>query len=874
MSKFTIQVFILALALTKPFTSCPQELSDLSSMVRLKNDWYVQRSSLIRGNGFDLTSKNIQKKEWYRATVPSTVMGVLTGNGLYGNIFSGKNYSEIDKGQFDDSWWYLTEFSLPTLKPGQHVTLIFNGISYYANIWLNGELIASRDSIFGPFRRFEFDITSHIQKNNKLAVEVFKAQPGDFNLGFVDWNPRPSDENMGLWRDVLIQVTGNVNLNNTFVQSKLNTGTLKEASLTLRTTLRNYAGKPVDGFLRGKIENRDFSYPVHLEGKTTRELVLTPDQVYSLLIKNPRLWWCNNMGSPELYKLQLWFESGGFITDSDEVTFGIRDIECYTNSMGYKGFKLNGKEILIKGAGWTDDIFLRDSAASLETQVQYAKHLNLNTLRFESFWGNTDEIYSLCDKYGLLAMVGWSCQWEWEEYLGKPCDDFGGIQSDSDMDLALKSYRDQILWLRNHPSIFVWLVGSDKCPRPELEVKYQELFNNLDNRPYLASAGTRASTVSGPTGVKMNGPYEFVAPVYWYVDKVNGGAFGFNTETGPGPQVPVMESLRKMLPGDKLWPPNDTWDYHCTHSKEAFNTMNVFNHALEERYGKAANLEDYLLKSDAQSYEAVKAMFEAFRSRIPVATGIIQWMLNSAWPSLYWHLYDYYLEPSAAYYAVRKANQPVQLIYDYGDNSVYAVNETLKAASDYTASVTLLDINSKPVFHKELHLNLGPVKSEKLIVLDSIQGTVFLNLRLSGPNGKPVAGNFCWINGKPDEFDWEKTTWAYTPMKAYTDFRALNSLAESEIKAVYDVKDNGDKEIINVSLTNTSDKIAFFVSLALYDNNGERIKPVFWDDNYLSLLPGEKRIVSCDIFKNTLAGMKPRVVLSGWNIKQQNAEIK
>jgi exo-1,4-beta-D-glucosaminidase len=336
----------------------------------------------------------------------------------------------------------------------------------------------------------------------------------------------------------------------------------------------------------------------------------------------------------------------------------------------------------------------------------------------------------------------------------------------------------------------------------------------------------------------------------------------------------VIESLRKMLPADELWPPNDVWDYHCTHSKEAFNTMDVFNRALDERYGKPGNLQDYLLKSDAQSYEAVKAMFEAFRSRIPVATGIIQWMLNSAWPSLYWHLYDYYLQPSAAYYAVRKANQPVQLIYDYGDNSVYAVNETLKAVSDYGASVKMLDINSQLVFKKDLHFNLGSGNSERLLVLDSINGMVFLDLRISGPNGKPVSGNFYWINGKPDEFDWGKTTWAYTPMKDYTDFMALNTLAESAVNAEYEVKHNGDNEIVTASLTNTSGKVAFFISLALYDENGGRINPVFWDDNYLSLLPGEKRAVSCTVSKHILAGIMPRVVLAGWNIKQQSAELK
>ena len=875
MIKKTVLFIGLALSMLWPVLSFSQKETDLAGRIALKEGWFVQNSAKIRLTGDELSSDVTMKGDWYKASVPSTVMGVLTKNGLYNDIFVGNNYESIDKLQFDHSWWYVRPFEIQSVKKNQHITLHFEGINYYANIWLNGKLLASRDSVFGTFRRFGFDVTNLVKPNgNVLAVEIFRAQPGDFNLGFVDWNPRPVDENMGIWREVYLKLTGEVELANSYVESKVNTKTLDEADLTIKTNLRNNSAKPVDGFLTGKIAKIEFRYPLAIRPGETVNLALTKEQIPALHLKNPRLWWCNNLGSPELYHLDLRFETGNTISDADKITFGIREIECYTNPAGHKGYKLNGKEVLIKGGGWTDDIFLRDSLESLETQVQYVKHMNLNTIRFESIWGNSRDIYSLCDKYGILAMVGWSCQWEWDEYLGKPCDDFGGIQTEQEMTLAINSFRDQVLWLRNHPSIFVWMVGSDKCPKPELELRYIELFKSLDNRPYLATAGTRISTVSGPCGVKMNGPYEYVAPDYWYIDTILGGAFGFNTETGPGPQVPVLESLKKMLPADKLWPINGDWNYHCTHSKQALNSMDVFNEAMNARYGKPANLEDYLLKSDAQSYEALKAMFEAFRANIPKTTGIIQWMLNSAWPSLYWQLYDYYLTPTPAFYAARKANQPIQLVYDYGDNAIYAINETLKDVRNYKASVKLLDTGSKELLNRELDIAIAANTSKKIMDLDTLTETVFLGMKLSDAAGKNMADNFYWLSAKKDEFAWDKTTWVYTPMKGFTDFSALNLLPASDVAMTYKMTDHGNETLLKVSLQNRASKIAFFLSLSLTDSKGATISPLFWDDNYLSLLPGERREITCIIPKNALNGIKTEVKLSGWNVKGKTVEIK
>lgn len=846
----------------------------ISSRIQLSGNWKVQQNKKISSDGATLSSTANTAENWYKASVPSTVMGVLTANGLYKDIFVGNNYTKIDKTQFDDSWWYKTEFDLPNISPENNISLHFDGINYYANIWLNGKLIASRDKVFGTFRVFAFDITALAKKKgNILAVEIFRAQPGDFNTGFVDWNPRPLDENMGIWRPVYVKIDGAVGFKNTAVQSKVNTATLKEAWLTVKTELENHTSEIVSGTLVGKIGTNEFRYPVKLNPNETKDLALTSNEIASLYVKNPKLWWCNNLGEPNLQKLSLRFETNKKISDSDEIVFGIREIETYFTQEGHKGFILNGKKILIKGAGWTDDIFLRDTKESLETQLQYVKHMNLNTLRFESIWGTSQDVYDLCDKYGILAMVGWSCQWEWEEYLGKPCDAFGGIQTEADVNLALESLSDQIHWLRNHPSIFVWFLGSDKLPKPELEIKYKNLIAKIDNRPYLLTAGTRTSEVSGPVGVKMNGPYEYVSPNYWFEDTKNGGAFGFNTETSPGAAIPSLESIKKMIPEDKLWPINTDWNYHCTHSVVAFRNLDVNTLNLENRYGKAKDLQDYIKKSEALGYEAMSGMFEGFRARIPQSTGIIQWMLNSAWPSFYWQLYDYYLLPTSSYYATRKANNINQLIYDYAKNEIVAVNESLNSEQNLKAQITVYDFNSKLLKTEIVPFDIKSITSQSIQPLDNYSEGVFLDLKLLDGKGTQIASNFYWLSNKKDIFDWEKTFWGNTPLKEYADFTKLNDLPKSEIVTKFATKTVENNSELSVTLENTNSKLGFFINLKVVDDAGKTIFPVFWDDNFISVLPNEKRVLKCIIPNNLVQNTKMKLIISGWNVDEQTYKI-
>jgi exo-1,4-beta-D-glucosaminidase len=527
---------------------------------------------------------------------------------------------------------------------------------------------------------------------------------------------------------------------------------------------------------------------------------------------------------------------------------------------------VNGKKVLIRGGGWVDDIFLREDDKNLEAQLDYVRHMNLNTVRLEGFWGSSQKIYDLADRKGILVMTGYSCQWEWDHYLGAPQADkkYGAAKDGPNADLLVAYLRDQVVWLRNHPSVLVWVVGSDKLPYPEVEKRYRALLKEIDpSRPYLASAKGWQSDVSGATAVKMLGPYNYVTPNYWWEDKSHGGAYGFNTETGPGPQVPPLASLKKMIPADKLWPVNELWNYHC--AEHEYSDLTLMMKAFDARYGAAKNVEEFAFKAQASNFEAMRAMFEAFGANKPRTTGLIQWMLNAAWPKLYWQLYDHYLMPNGAFYGARKASQPQNLVYDPAARGIYLVNDTLAALRDRTVQVTLLDVNSKPVFQKKVKAAVdanGAVKVLELPALDGKSPAYFLDLKLRGAQGI-ISENFYWLSPKADVLDPEKSTEPFMPNKSFADFTAFNTMPAAKVKVTSKWKAGGGE----VTLANTSDKVAFFIELQVNRGPGdEPVVPVLWSDNYVSLLPGEHKTLKVGFADGDLKGTKPALAVKGWNL--------
>lgn len=801
--------------------------------------------------------------------VPTTVFAALVKSGKFKDPYFADNLDKVPTGLFRTGWKYSKSFQVPSRLLKSFSRLCLDGVNYSADIYLNGTKIASADTLKGAFRRFEVDVTGKLKSgNNELSIVVYPPKPGDFTIGFVDWTPRPPDNNMGLWRGVSLRFNGAVSVNNPFVKTRINPASHHEASLTIESTVINHSPKSVRTTVKGRIEDIEIAEEITLKPFEKKLLVWTPERFPALKMKNARLWWPVSLGEPNLYTLQMLTSVDNKISDQLSENFGIREITDYINAKGSRMYRVNGRDFQLRGGGWTDDLLLREDEKNVEAQVQYTKLMNLNCIRLEGFWGSSEKLYHECDKHGILLMVGWSCQWEWDEYVGKECDEFGGIKTPEEIDLVARSLNDHVLWLRNHPSVFVWVLGSDKLPRPALEKRYlSDLKLSDDTRPSLMACKMLHSEITGSTGVKMNGPYDYVSPNYWYLDTTYGGGYGFNTETGPGPQIPLAESLRKMFPENKLWPVNELWNYHS--GRNQFNTIDNYVNAMKMRYGESKSFDEFVKKAQVNNYEAIRPMFEAFAVNKAEAGGIIQWMLNASWPKLYWQLYDYYLAPTSAFFGTQQALKPLNIIYNYGNNAIYVSNDHTQSFSNLTAEIKLLDINSNEVFSQKVPFSVEAYSSKKLYSLPGIPDistTYFANLRILSDAGKELSRSFYWLSNKNDEPDFPKSDWYITPLKAYADFTALGNMPAVTIAGKSVAEPRGDKTSITVELQNTSDKLAFFIELKLKGaSGGEMVLPAFWTDNYVSLLPGEKRVLTVAVNTADLKGEKPVVEVKGFN---------
>lgn len=862
--------------------SCGVDTRTAERRVYLEDGWRLFSSESVSVDGSVISSPSFDKKVGYPVKVPATVMHGLMQNDLFPDIFEPHVLEKMDKAPYEVPWWYRKEFRIDALTDLDFYQLTFEGLNYKANVWLNGTRIAGEDSIQGSYGVWNFDVTEFLKKGtNHLAVEIIPPVFGvDVHMGFVDWNPTPPDRLMGIWRGVLLTRSGPVSMRHSNVVTKVDKETLQSAEVTLTTELTNHTGLVQNATVVASFDGIHIRQQVQLHANETREVFFSPSDFSELKLENPRLWWPNNMGDQPLYDVTLGVTVNDEESDKETFRFGIREIEDFWNESGYRGFMVNGQKVMLRSAGWVDDIFLGDSDEKVKAMVRYAKHMNLNSLRLEGFWGRNRTIMDMADECGLLLMHGWSAHWEWDSYVGIPHDNYVSIRGEEAMTLHANNYRDQVLWLRRHPSVAIWTYGSDKLPRPELEVMLNERMAKIDTtRPILSYCGgamlmgdsdPRQSEISGPTGVKMEGPYDWVPPVYWYIDKRYGGAFGFNTEVGPGPQIPPLPSIKKMLPEEHLWPVDDVWLYYS--GRNQFENLDRFLNAFHARYGHSDNIETFLLKNQVSNYEAIRPMFEAFAVNKFHSTGVVQWMYNSAWPTLYWQLFDYYLMPNGAFYGTKKAAAPLLPVYNYGDHGIYINNDRLEEAKDLSLHVKVYDIHSNMLFDRIEKLSVAANSAVKVLNIPELEGltsTYFLDLRLADQQGGVIENNFYWLSTVPDIPDFEKTTWYWTPNKQHADFSALNSMPKTEVTYSYSINHDANEVSFEVEAHNPTDKIAFFIDFMLVDEKtGEPVLPVFWSDNYISLLPGEQRTLTGTADTHHLENTKGlKIVMQGFNLE-------
>jgi exo-1,4-beta-D-glucosaminidase len=897
--KSTVAFLFLGLAL--PFSRAAAAPDRLA----LSNGWFLQSSRQISVSPEILSSPAFAPEGWRETKVPSTVLAAQVAGGEFKDIYYADNLRKLPGASaapddtaapnpYDVPWWFRTEFRLPPAFKGRKVWLHFNGINPKANVWLNGKKLADSTQVASAFRLFELDATPAIDpdRTNVLAVEVFPPTDADFGINLVDWVPTPPDKNMGLWREVYLTASGPVRLRYPSVATHFPDDTLQRADLTVRAELANDTDAPVTGVLRGGFDDVTLAKAVTLAPGEHRSVILTPEEFPQLRIAHPAVWWPAGWGEPTLHQLSLAFDAAGATSDAQTCAFGIREITSelhgaaprpggvFNNNGDFSRIetderplllRVNHRPILIRGGGWCPDMLMRTSPERIAAEFRYLLDMHLNAIRLEGkLEGET--FFDLADRMGILILAGWCCGDIWERW---------GTWKPNDRTIACESQRTEVLRLRHHASVALWMNGSDNHPPADVETTYRKILADAGwPNPSVSSATSVPTSVSGPTGVKMTGPYDYVPPSYWLVDQEHfGGAFGFSTETSPGAAIPDLGSLKKFLPAEKLWPVNEIWNLHAG-AGSLNNNITHFREAMDAIYGPPAGLDDFLRKSQAMCYDGQRAMFEAYARNKYQSTGVIQWMLNNGWPSIMWHLYDYYLQPAAGYFGTKKACEPLHIQYSYDDRSVVVVNSLIRDCPGLTAEAALLDFDLRPLFTRTVKLDSPADSVQRIVTLPEVptaSDVTFVRLTLTDRSGRAVSSNFYWLPRTLSTFDWSqeqaKAHPYYTAVKNYEDLTLLNRLPEVRPTATASARHRPEGEEVSVTVHNPTDHLAFQVHLALVGaKSGNEILPVLWEDNYFALMPGESRTVVARYDSVPDAGPLALTV-NGWNIAPQSLPV-
>lgn len=850
--------------------------------IPLTSGWSLQSSSETDQSGDLLSTADALTLGWHKTDLPTTVLAALVQNNVYPDPYYGDNLTKIPGYQegrwlsmpegspFRHSWWFAKSFNFPESAADRYVTLHFDGINYQANIWLNGKLVAGKDQVIGMFRRFQFDVTklSKPGQPQYLAVEIigpgqmsernFRTKQVEATTGWDDHNPQPPDLNMGIWEDVFLVISGPVRVQHPYVAANLEMPSLAKADLTVSARLENLTDKAMSTVLSGTIETRTFAKTVDLAPRETKWVEFTPEEFSTLKVENPRVWWPQSDTPPEMYKLELEATVDGSPSDTVSTPFGIRDATTYINTEGWRGYRINGKNILIRGGAWmTCDMMLQFSDRRYDALVRYAREANLNMLRSEGFSiRETDEFYDACDRHGVMVT---------QQIFGRSIPDEA---------LAIACIEDTILRIRNHPSLVHFLGHDETFPTPTLDKAYKDLIARYTpQRTYQPHSGAFDVAERFETGGTRTGTRElwtYAHPGKHYLGKED-GAWGFAQSGGIGGIVAPLASLRRMMPEESLWPPtNDIWSLHTViQGVKFFDT--VFEQ-LNLRYGEPSGIEDFEKKAMMLNYECARAMFESYGQNKYHATGITTWKYDAAWPAaMTWQYVDWYLNVGGAYYGAKKACEPLHGQYSYGDDSVYVVNSHYEEVAGLQVQARLFDFNLNKVWEKSTSVDIGPDGVSKALDVewtDDIPSPFFLDLRLRNKKGVEVTRNFYWLATRKDAVKEMTDSWDNfkLTMETTPDFTPLNSLPRVGLRVnpQFSSTQAGNRAVVHVH--NPTGHLAFGIHLAITrGEQGEEVLPCYWEDNYFSLLPGEERTVTAEFNEEDLGSSTPVVSVGGWN---------
>jgi len=809
--------------------------------------WRLQRGSLVTAAGETISKSGFADEGWIVATVPGTVLTSYYNVGAIPDPNFGDNQLMISDSFFCADFWYRNEFVPPAAGPGQHVWLNFDGINWKADIFLNGEKLGR---IEGGFMRGRFDVTRllHPGEKNALAVRIEKtATPGsvkektyenpDKNGGALgadnptyhatigwDWIPTMRGRDTGIWKDVYLAVSGPVTIESPFVASSMSLPDTSRADVSVTVTLRNYETRAVNGTLRGRFGDVRFETPVALDPSAEKTVKLDPSTNATLRLQNPKLWWPTGYGDPNLYPVELKFETAdGKTSDSTAFQAGIRQF-TYSENGGVLKMWVNGRRFIPRGGNWGfGESMLRYRAREYDAAVRYHRDMNLNMIRDWVGQIGDDEFYEACDRHGIVV---WQDFWLANPWDGPDPDDDG---------MFLRNVQDYVLRIRNHPSIGLYCGRNEGYPPWTVDAGIRQTLAEL--HPGLHYISSSADDV-----VSGHGPYQAV-PVKAYFERA---PTRFHSEMGM-PNIVTLDSLRLMMPEAAMWPQGRMWGLHdfCLHGAQGGAS---FIERIRNSYGGAETVADWLELAQFVNYEGYRAMFEAqSRNRM----GLLIWMSHPAWPSFVWQTYDYYFDPTAAYFGVKKASEPLHIQWNPVSDSVEVVNYSGGDARGLSAHVAILNLDGSLQWEKTATVDSAEDSTQTAMKLEypaTLTPVHFLRLELKRGT-EVISENFYWRGLKDG------------------DYRAIRDLPKVKLDASTSAKRQGDHWRLVTELHNGSKTPALMVRLkAVREKSGDRILPALYGDNYVSLMPGERRTIVTELQHVDTRGEQPRIAIEGFNL--------
>jgi hypothetical protein len=805
--------------------------------------WRLQRSNLAKAEGEALSRPGYQDSEWLVATVPGTVLTSYLNVGAIPDPNFGENQLYISDSYFYADFWYRTEFTAPEITAKQIAWLNFDGINWKAEVYLNGEKLGR---IEGGFMRGRFDVTGKLIAGhlNALAVRIEKnATPGSVHqktfdrpgknggglgadnptyhasVGW-DWIPTIRGRNTGIWGAVYLTTTGAVTIEDPFVSATLPLPDTSSADLRIEADLVNHQSTPVTGTLRGRFGDLRFEQTVTLAAMERKTVGLNAATHPQLRLMNPKLWWPAGYGDPFLYDVELVFEAaGGEAMDRKAFKAGVRQMTSSEEGGALKMW-INGRRFVARGGNWGfGESMLRYRAREFDTAVRYHREMNFTMIRNWVGQVGDDAFYEACDRHGVMV---------WQDFwLANPWDG----PDPEDNPLFLSNVKDLVLRIRNHASVGLYCGRNEGFPPKPLEDGMRKILGEL--HPGLHYIPSSADDV-----VSGHGPYSAMPPSFYF----RNADPKLHSEIG-APTIPPIESVRLMMPRSALWPQGLDWGLHDFCLQGAQGGAG-FRNIVEHGYGGATSVEEWVELAQYVNYDVYRAMFEA-QSRHRM--GLLLWMSHPCWPSFVWQTYDYYFEPTAAYFGCKKGSEPLHIQWNRDDETIEVVNYSAGNVPGLTAQVEILNMDGARMGQKSATLDSLEDSTSSCIPMEYPAGLTavhFLRLKLTCGSAT-VSTNF-YMRGLEEG-----------------NYRAIRQLPKARVQAATTAERRGDRWHLTTQLSNTAAWPALMVRLkAVREKSGDRILPAIYSDNYIALMPGESRTIVTEVSEADTRGEKPAIMVA------------